>query len=285
MLLIDFSSMAVATLANIQSNPATRSPFDMQLVRKVVLGRLRDIRAKFKANGLADVTVLACDSKGSWRKDYFKCYKIRRSEKLPIAGITREEMHAALNDMKEELRESFPVKVISVDRCEADDIIAVLARTAPSNEQVVIVSADQDFLQLQTKPNIRQWDQTKGKFITVSGDWRTHLKEKILCGDSGDDVPSVLSEDTVFVCGVRQKPMRKALLESLMNTPEDQYDEETRKRFERNKMCIDLGCIPAEYTSAIIDAYEKETPQTGKVWSYLFKHNLSLLRQDPYGLT
>ena len=57
-----------------------------------------------------------------------------------------------------------PVNVISIDKIEADDTIAYIAHTL-LDEDVTILSADQDFLQLVNE-RITVWSPTKKKFYT-----------------------------------------------------------------------------------------------------------------------
>ena len=59
-----------------------------------------------------------------------------------------------LQVVKDEIRDNFPYRYMYVERCEADDIIAVLVKHA--TEPVLIVSGDKDFQQLHTE-SVTQW--------------------------------------------------------------------------------------------------------------------------------
>ena len=89
-----------------------------------------------------------------------------------------------------------PINVISIDRIEADDTIAYIAHTL-MNEDVTIMSSDQDFLQLVNN-RITVWSPTKKKFYTprmVMDDYgvpaHNFLMYKVLMGDKSDNILGV----------------------------------------------------------------------------------------------
>ena len=109
-----------------------------------------------------------------------------------------------------------PVDLLSIDKIEADDVIGYLAGKLPG--EVTIVSSDRDYLQLVNQ-KITVYSPIKKKFYQhkqVLEEYgvtpQNFLAEKILMGDSGDNVPGVkgigqktllkhypeLAEETVF---------------------------------------------------------------------------------------
>jgi 5'-3' exonuclease len=54
-----------------------------------------------------------------------------------------------LSKFKQELKDNFPYKVIDVEGAEADDIIGTLVPRHIMHEDILIISSDGDFLQLQ----------------------------------------------------------------------------------------------------------------------------------------
>jgi 5'-3' exonuclease len=133
-----------------------------------------------------------------------------------------------------------PINVISIDKIEADDTIAYIAHTL-LNEDVTIMSADQDFLQLVNE-RITVWSPIKKKFYTprmVMEDYgvpaHNFLMYKILMGDKSDNiegvkglgpkklskiVPDLLTQtilDLDFIleyAGKGEEPMHKRIVES-----------------------------------------------------------------------
>ena len=89
-----------------------------------------------------------------------------------------------------------PINVISIDRIEADDTIAYITNELVK-EEVVIMSADQDFLQL-VDDRVTVWSPIKKKFYTpelVMKDYgvpaHNFLMYKVLMGDKSDNLEGV----------------------------------------------------------------------------------------------
>ena len=88
-----------------------------------------------------------------------------------------------------------PVDLVVIDKVEADDVIGYLARQF--NEQVFILSTDQDYLQLVTD-KVSVYSPIK-KIIYTPADVvkeygipsHNFLTHKIIVGDKGDNVPGV----------------------------------------------------------------------------------------------
>ena len=95
-----------------------------------------------------------------------------------------------------EYLDDLPINVISIDRIEADDTIAYIANNL-LEEEVTIMSADQDFLQL-VNDRITVWSPIKKKFYTpdlVIEDYgvpaHNFLMYKVLMGDKSDNLEGV----------------------------------------------------------------------------------------------
>lgn len=94
---------------------------------------------------------------------------------------------------------TLPVRTISIDKVEADDIIAYLSETLPTkpNDRAFIVSSDKDFLQLISeqvvvyRPIEKEFytEQTvKDKFNVSPNNF---LLYKLLMGDNSDGIPGI----------------------------------------------------------------------------------------------
>jgi DNA polymerase-1 len=88
-----------------------------------------------------------------------------------------------------------PVDLLSIDKIEADDVIGYI--TGKINGEVTIMSSDRDYLQL-VSDRVTVYSPTKKKFydrdmvLTEYGVTpKNFLTQKILLGDSGDNVPGV----------------------------------------------------------------------------------------------
>jgi 5'-3' exonuclease len=189
-----------------------------------------------------------------------------------------------IHEIRREIEEFFPYKVVYVDRCEADDIIATLCMEHGTElntgaEKILILSGDKDFIQLQRFANVDQYNPVLKKWVRHANP-QQYITEHILKGDTGDGVPNILSEDNCLAVGNRQKPMTKKRIEMFTNTPE-QMDEETKLRYNRNKQMIDLTMIPEEYQKIILDEYNnQEEVGRSQLFNYFVKKKLKNLIGD-----
>lgn len=90
---------------------------------------------------------------------------------------------------------TLPVDMLSIDKIEADDVIGYI--TGQLDGEVTIFSSDKDYLQL-VSDRVSVYSPTKKKFydkdlvLTEFGVTpKNFLTQKILLGDSGDNVPGV----------------------------------------------------------------------------------------------
>ena len=189
-----------------------------------------------------------------------------------------------MHTIKDEIRENFPYKVIHLEGCEADDIIGTLVERTQefgNYEDVMIVSSDGDFKQLQKYKNVKQWSPLLKKQV-VDDNPRINLKEKILRGDTGDGIPNVLSDDDVLVEGRRQTPLSKKKMQSILedlSEGELLYAASWYRNYQRNETLIDLTKTPENLKTLIIDNYEQQDPveNKAKVFPYLVAKRMNRL--------
>lgn len=96
-----------------------------------------------------------------------------------------------------ELLKTVPVKQIYVSDCEADDVIAYLAKNKYSDNRCVIISSDKDYYQLLSN-KIIQWSPGQKDFVTakdVVKKFGMHpenfLVARCFCGDGSDALPGI----------------------------------------------------------------------------------------------
>ena len=169
-----------------------------------------------------------------------------------------------------------PYRVVVLDGCEADDIIGVICKYYSHRDyNILIVSSDKDFIQLQRYPNIFQWSPRTKKFIKENNP-ENQLRALIVKGDRGDGIPNILSNDDCLVEGLRQKPMsKKKILDFLNILPEKDFEGEILRNFKRNETLIDLGCIPDKIEINIKTRYESDQYLgRDRMLNYFIKHRL-----------
>jgi hypothetical protein len=254
MVLIDFSQVLISNLMQqIGSNPKIQ--LDENLIRHMILNSLRSYSRQF-SHKYGEV-VIACDSKKYWRRDVFPFYKSHRKKDRENSGFDWHTIFECLNKIRDELKENLPYRILEVEGAEADDIIAVLTgRYAPS-QQVLILSSDKDYIQLQKYDNVVQYSPILKRFLKTDDPFR-FIKEHIIRGDKGDGVPNFLSADNTFVVGERQKVINsKKLEEWIKQSPEDFCVTDSMLRnYKRNQMLVDLDFIPESIKAQIVDSYD-----------------------------
>ena len=187
-ILVDFNQVAISNLM-ISLKMGHINEVDEGMLRHMILNSLRFNRNKF--NEKYGELVICCDGRNTWRRDVFPYYKRNRKESRAASGYDWALIFEILNTIKGELTEHFPYKVVHLDRAEADDIIAVLARNW-IDEKVLILSGDKDFMQLQKYENVDQYSPVQKKFLRVKNP-QEFLFEHIARGDLGDGIPNCLS--------------------------------------------------------------------------------------------
>jgi len=202
--------------------------------------------------------IVACDNKKFWRKEFFPFYKAHRKADRQSSNINWPKIFHSLNIFKERAINNPYFKILDVEGAEADDIIAVLtARFADENE-VLIVSSDKDFVQLQKYPNVSQYSTVANNFIKIDDPIR-FIKEHIIKGDRGDGIPNFLSDDNVFVTGKRQKMIKTEKLQMwVTQKPQDFCNEENLSKYNRNATLIDFENIPQEIKDRINETYNND---------------------------
>lgn len=274
MILIDNNQVI---LSSIFAQTKGKKDLDEDQVRHITLNIYRSIRNKFYSE--YGELIICQDSSNCWRKDIFPQYKAGRKKTQQKDAADWNKIFDVLGTIRREIRETFPYKNISIQRCEADDIIAVLAKKYSPTEKVVIVSSDKDFKQLQRYDNIKQYCLRKKQFL-VEEDPQRFLFDHIMYGDSSDGIPNVLSADNVFVDSIRQRPISKKKLEKLYRQEED-LGVEFERNWDRNSRLVDLDRIPEKYVTEILEAFE-ESPigARSNIFNYFVSNKLRMLMEN-----
>ena len=272
MILMDFSGIAVATIAVNKVN-------DENMLRHMMLNSVRMYNKKFRDQ--YGQMIICCDGANNWRRGYFPQYKANRRKSRDDSGFDWAEAFRIMHKVKDEIKENFPYKVIHLEGCEADDIIGTMVEHTQEfgqYEEVMIVSSDKDFLQLQKYDNVRQWSHILKKEIKDPHP-KLNLIDKILSGDTGDGIPNVLSGDNTFVNGERQTPLSKKKKEAMMQDISEVVglSAEWYRNYQRNRKLIDLTQTPQKLKNQIIDDFWITVFNEGKTLPYLINNNMKQL--------
>jgi 5'-3' exonuclease len=297
MILVDYSQVALSAILTFQRELKGDTSEVKNLIRHVTLSTLKSYKKKYgKEFG---ELVVCCDGRRYWRKEIFEYYKAGRKKMRDNSDLDWKLIFDTLSEMRDDIAKHFPYKVIHLERAEADDIIAVMTEWVQNNQlvqeglveepqQILILSSDKDFKQLQLAPfssgNVRQWSPMQKKYITASKQEVLEFTvEHIVKGDTGDGIPNILSKDDVFVSGDRQKPVSaKRMAEFLEKGIDACRTDEEKRNWQRNTKLIAFDNIPKDVKDEIISTYLNTKPNTDKmnIMNYLMEHRCRLLLDE-----
>lgn len=116
-----------------------------------------------------DTIIIAVDARNSWRKDYEKEYKGNRSEQRAKSGLDWDNLFKQFNELLLQLDKATDFHIITVDRMESDDIMAVGCRYFKDKE-VILCTFDSDLEMCWAFPNVKiyspkiKYKSTKGAY-------------------------------------------------------------------------------------------------------------------------
>jgi len=275
MILIDMNQITIASVMmhlNMNDNQ-----LDEEMVRHMILNSVRLYRSMF--NEKYGEVVITYDSKNCWRRDVFPQYKAGRRKGRESDNKDWDKIFGLLNDIKSEVNEFLPYKVVETYSAEADDIIAVLCKKY-QDEKIMIVSGDKDFIQLHKYNNVRQYSPITKKHVN-GVDPVVYIKEHILKGDRSDGIPNVLSPDHTFTDALRQRPLTSKRIESILAQEIDELDNEVKRNYQRNDRLINLDNVPEELEEKILDDFNVATSgDRSKLLNYFIEKRLKSLTEQ-----
>ena len=190
-----------------------------------------------------------------WRTKLMDTYKGDRAD-LSLKNNFKPTFKLTYEKFIPNLVEIYPGKIFSIriDKMEADDIIAVICKHLEKDKiKIVLVSGDQDFLQLG-RENLHFIDYKKKTFLTLTKDEaKEKLKDKILTGDCSDNICSIFPKDKKIL----SLKDRKEIISD--NTKLNKYLEEhpdIKKKYELNQKLIDFDFIPATLAKSALSKFK-----------------------------
>lgn len=280
---MDFNQIVIGNFM-MQVGNHTNIPLEEGMLRHMILNALRYYRTKFHEE--YGELVICCDSKRYWRKEVFPYYKAGRKKDRQASGVDWSTMFTVLDKVRQELIDVFPYRTIMIEGAEADDIIATIVNYE-RDEKILILSNDKDFVQLHVHDNVEQYSPVLKKFIRHENP-KLYLREHIIKGDRSDGIPNIMSADSVFVNGGRQKPIRKNIIAELaridLECVEESSlfkDEEHKRNWMRNRQLVDLKMIPKDLRVKIERTFaDYDTNDRSKLFNYFVQNKLSNLMEN-----
>ena len=277
MILVDLNQVMIS---NLMQNMSQGAPLNEDLVRHMVFNSLRSYKQKF-GEKFGDL-IICCDDQNYWRKQKFPYYKASRKDDREKSKFDWNQIFTCLNQVRDDIKENAPYKVIQIAHAEADDIIGTICNYEQDGyiglgekEPILILSGDKDFQQLQMNDGVSQYSPVQKKFLKCDNP-SAFLIEHLMKGDRGDGIPNILSSDDAIVAGTRQKAITAKKVEEVRKDPKLLAEYEY---FERNKMLIDLTQTPREIKDMIISEYLNSSTQGSKrkLLDYFISNKMRLL--------
>lgn len=198
------------------------------------------------------VIVRDCPRENIWRMDIYKEYKATRkntcsykNKKYNIGCIFKH----IYNELYPKLEKQYGFKIIKIDNAEADDIIAVLAhkiRELDKNRLVVIISNDNDYLQLVNERTLIWSLQNKLLNTKVETTADELLLRKVLRGDESDNIPSLVGS-------MGEKELTEIVRDKLKLAEWFKLNPDKYEMYENNKKLIDFSYIPEKIKNIILE--------------------------------
>ena len=189
---------------------------------------------------------------------------------------------------------TLPINIITRDKLEADDIIGYLA---PRFDSSIIMSADQDFLQL-CSDTVQVYSPIKKKFYGPKevfdeyGLWpQNFINYKVLMGDSSDNLTGVkgLGPKKLFKLFHELTEDAKVTLQEIIQKGHDKHEENGiygnvylfKKQLEINEqlMSLENPNIP-DYDVEVLENLLLEDPYTLNQARFLQLHKSDLLERQ-----
>lgn len=184
-------------------------------------------------------------------------------------------MYAEYHKFCEEIKNHIPFKIIQIDKAEADDIIGVLAKYI--NKESVVVSNDEDFLQLSDH-RVKVYNPNKKDFLELKENKEYFINRLCLKGQSKDNIFNVNTPsdypDELKKPGIGDKKVDKIMESGLNNfldteqnikktyTDNDGNEQiyqksfKPRENYHRNWVLLDFDKIPNIVQNKIKEKYD-----------------------------
>ena len=214
--------------------------------------------------------VFAMEGKHCWRFDAYDGYKSTRTHESWDLVFTYSEFKRFRDECAFKLAGVFGAHYMRDDRCEGDDILAIVSRSARHEYDNVIVSTgDRDMLQLTRHENIFVFDSKDQEFkFTPNNDVRYFLDLKAVGGDRGDSIGGI-------VLPGKTKAVAKAKFVEKAEGDLHTYCESlgVLDQYIRNRELVDFDYIPSDIFD---DVKERLYVDKYVVGNYFDRYSLGL---------
>lgn len=163
---------------------------------QAVFGFIQKMRALAVGHPLSETLVL-WDGPENWRHKIYPGYKGHRDDDPHICAL--RESYKAQRPLIKEAVCALGIDQYQAKRHEADDLAGILVNTYKDEKQILLISGDQDWLQL-IGPTVNWWDMRKRERYVTAKNFTEYtgyenqvafLQGKALLGDVSDNIVGV----------------------------------------------------------------------------------------------
>jgi 5'-3' exonuclease len=187
-----------------------------------------------------------CSGANIWRKQIFPEYKGNRD----YTNFNGKTLFQWSYDNLLPIYIEKGARVIRFEDLEADDTGAIIVRWMTQHrpsEKIVIITNDNDYLQLLQYPNVTLINLKEEDLIKRSlGNPLRDLMKKIILGDKSDNIPKVFER-----CG--EKTLLKYIDDPLELETALNKNSNYRKQYNLNRLLIDFNKIPNIYVEDVLN--------------------------------
>ena len=235
---------------NVDSGDLLEIPEFITKYRETFLTTVEKIMKRFKMSFKDVIFLRDCSGSNVWRKQVFPEYKGNRD----YTNFNGKKLFQWSYDNLLPIYVEKGARVLRFEDLEADDTCAIMVRWMSQNrpnEKIVVITNDNDYLQLLQYSNITLLNLKEEDLIKRSLGSPLHdLLKKVILGDKSDNIPKVFER-----CG--EKTLLKYIddpseLESALNK-----NTEYKKQYNLNRLLIDFNKIPTIYVQDVLDWCEE----------------------------
>lgn len=162
--------------------------FPIELYWRSIISDLRRLQLIY-----SDIIIIAVDSKNSWRREYDTLYKSNRKElREKQSNIDWQKQFDTFQTFLLKLHTSTPFNIISIDKMEADDIMAFTPLYF-KEQDIILCSTDSDIDMLTAYNNVTIYSPKSKRFKKIANPYKV-LEEKIAYEKTDNLISPILSE-------------------------------------------------------------------------------------------
>lgn len=252
-MLVDLSNAFMIIRHSELPKDKKQDDYGAQLIFSKTLSMLCDFARKYQATDV----IVANEGRNNWRKEYYTGYKANRDIET---DLYYPEISQARDWLIRFFEQHSNWKVVTCDKAEADDVIAVAVQSRPE-DNFVIISSDTDFVQL-LRDGVTLYSPAQQKEREKPEDGGFHMFLKCIRGDKSDNIPSayprIQEKKLREIWDMDDGPEKAYAKQNLMETITKDSDQTVGAKFQRNKTLIDLSRQKPEVRQSVYDALQED---------------------------